>query len=115
MDVMEAQGKSLDEFRSPVRVLASFFQKSRDKWKQRYMDAKRELKRFHVRVADVSKSRDAWRGKAEARQTELQILQAQVQELQHQLSEGNREVSVSAQKMTPRSRADSSRCQTIRR
>ncbi len=46
LDAIVGQGKSLDEFRSPVRVLASFFQKSRDKWKQKCLDAKTELKRF---------------------------------------------------------------------
>jgi peptidoglycan hydrolase CwlO-like protein len=86
MDAVDAQTKDLNEFRSPVRVLAAFFQKSRDQWKQKYMDAKADLKRFKVRVADVSNSRDAWREKAEARQTELQAMQAQLQELQNQIN-----------------------------
>ena len=86
MDVMDAQTKNLNEFRSPVRVLAAFFQKSRDQWKQRCLDAKSDLKRFKVRVADVSKSRDAWREKAEAKQRELESLQSQVQQLQNELS-----------------------------
>jgi len=59
--VMADQGKRGNEFRSPVRVLASFFRKSRDQWKRKYVDAKTELKRFKVRVSDVSKSRDAWK------------------------------------------------------
>ena len=49
--------------------------------------AKTELKRFQVRVSDVSKSRDAWKEKAEATQRELAALQAQVQQLQDRLSE----------------------------
>jgi gas vesicle protein len=85
--VMADQGKSGNEFRSPARVLASFFRKSRDQWKRKCRDAKTELKRFQVRVSDVSKSRDAWKEKAEATQRELAALQAQVQQLQDRLSE----------------------------
>ena len=83
---MEAQEKPLDQFRSPARVLAAFFQQSRDKWKQKYMDLKTELKRFKVRVHDVSKSRDCWKEKSQATQQELESLQSQVQHLQSQLS-----------------------------
>lgn len=112
MDVMDAQTKNLNEFRSPVRVLAAFFQKSRDQWKQRCLDAKSDLKRFKVRVADVSKSRDAWREKAEASQSELHALQAQVQELQNQINGPHQPPPVTEQKMTPRPNADSSRRQS---
>jgi hypothetical protein len=82
-----ADQKNLNEFRSPVRVLASSFRKSRDQWKEKYMDAKTELKRFKVRVSDVLQSRDAWKKKSEAKQQELELLQAQVQQLQDQLNE----------------------------
>jgi predicted nucleic acid-binding Zn-ribbon protein len=86
---MADNAKSVNEFRSPARVLASFFRKSRDRWKQKYMDAKVELKRFKVRVADVLKSRDAWKEKTAAKQREIESLQAQMQQLQDQLSEAS--------------------------
>jgi hypothetical protein len=84
---MDGQAKCLHDFKSPVRVLAAFFQKSRDNWKQKCMEAKAELKRWKVRGADVGKSRDAWRSKAESRQKEIEALQAQVQRQQDQLAE----------------------------
>ena len=116
LDAIVGQGKSLDEFRSPVRVLASFFQKSRDKWKQKCLDAKTELKRFKVRVSDVSKSRDAWREKAETKQRELESLQSQVQQLQSQLGEVTSEVSAAGpQKTKPPAVVASSLFQTIDR
>jgi chromosome segregation ATPase len=108
---MADQGRHLNEFRSPVRVLAAAFRKSRDQWKQKYMDAKAELKRFKVRVADVSHSRDAWKEKLEAKQRELELLQAQVQQLQDQVSEA----SARQQKMMLPAEADSFLCQSIRR
>ena len=85
--VMDGQAKSYHDFKSPVRVLAAFFQKSRDNWKQKCLEAKTELKRWKVRVADVGKSRDDWRSKAEIRQKEIEALQAQVQLQQDQLAE----------------------------
>lgn len=116
MVVMEGQEEGLGRFRSPVRVLAAFFEKSRDQWKQKCMDAKTELKRFKVRVSDVSKSRDAWREKAESKQRELEALQSQVQQLQGQLSDVTSEAAVAqAQKTTLPPPADLSRCQTIDR
>jgi uncharacterized protein YdaU (DUF1376 family) len=84
---MDGQGSGSHAFRSPPRVLAGFFQKSRDRWKQKCLHVKTELKRVKVRVADVSKSRDAWRNKAEDKQRQLEALQAQLQELQDQVSQ----------------------------
>lgn len=108
---MDGQGNGLRDFRSPVRVLAACFQRSRDKWKQKCMDVKTELKRVKVRVSDVAKSRDAWRDKAETKQRELESLQAQVQELQDQLSEV--QSAATELKMSRPTNEDSSRYQAI--
>mgnify|MGYP002805410439 FL=1 len=43
---MDDLAKSLHDSKSPVRVLATFFQKSRDNWKQKCMETKAELKRW---------------------------------------------------------------------
>ena len=75
----------LDGFRSPTRVLAGCFLRSRDKWKRKYKDLKSELKRYQVRVHDVTQSRERWREKAEAKERELAALQAELQELQSQV------------------------------
>ena len=74
----------LDRFRSRPRVLASCFLRSRDNWKRKYKDLKSELKRYQVRVNDVTQSRQQWREKAEAKERELAALQAELQELQRQ-------------------------------
>jgi len=75
----------MDGFRSPTRVLASCFRRSRDNWKRKYKELKTELKRCQVRVHDVTRSRQQWREKAEANERELAALQAQLQELQRQV------------------------------
>ena len=61
---MDGAAKNVSDFRSPLRVLVASFRKSRDRWKQKCIDAKVDRKRLQVRVADVSKSRDGWRDKA---------------------------------------------------
>ena len=99
---MDGQAKSLHDFKSPVRVLATFFQKSRDNWKQKCMEAKAELKRWKVRVADVGKSRDDWRSKAEIRQKEIEALQAQVQLQQNQLAEAASTMAADDKKQSAR-------------
>ena len=53
-------------FRSPNRILARFFRKSRDQWKEKYQALQEEMKRLTNQVADVRRSRERWRQQAEA-------------------------------------------------
>lgn len=76
----ELQGK-LDAYRSRPRQLARWLLISRDQVKAKYQAAKVELNRVNVRVADVSKSRDMWRSRAEFSQQELVAMQAEVERL----------------------------------
>ena len=68
------------------RLLAQFFEKSRDKWKQKYQQAKAQVRAFRDRIRDLEISRATWRDKAEKAQSEQQRLQEQVQQLQEQLA-----------------------------
>jgi hypothetical protein len=56
---------------SPSRVLIRSFRMSRDKWKGKYQELKRVLKRCQVQVHDVRASRDAWRKRAESAEQKL--------------------------------------------
>ena len=81
-------GKEEASYRSPARVLADWFRKSRDNWKRKYMDLKEDVKRFKVRAYDLEKSREHWKEQAAAHQQQIAALQAQVEQLQAQLMEG---------------------------
>jgi chromosome segregation ATPase len=72
-------------YRSPRRVLADWFRKSRNNWKQKYADLKIEIKRFKNRVYDLEKSRDRWKEQAATHQQQLDALQAEVERLKAQL------------------------------
>jgi monoamine oxidase len=59
------------------QVQAWFLLRSRDLWKTKYANLKRELKRVRQRVADVDRSRAQWRRKAEEAGQQLEALQAE--------------------------------------
>jgi hypothetical protein len=48
-------------FKSPRHKLISFFQRSRDKWKERARRYFSQIRAFEVRVRDLEASRDRWR------------------------------------------------------
>jgi len=73
------------KFRSPQHKLVRFFQRSRDNWKQKCMEAKRRCKLLSNQVRAVEKSREYWRAQAEAATRRLdeveQLLPAKKREL----------------------------------
>ena len=79
----EAQGCAGEQFqttkfKSPLRILARSFERSRDRWKAKYRALWSKLKRERNRAADSQRARDRWREKAEAAQSESQRLQAEL-------------------------------------
>jgi chromosome segregation ATPase len=74
-DDQEAPG-----YRSPWRVLARFFEKSRDLWKAKYQALQERTKEFRTEVRDLRRSRDRWRAKAEALETQVGKLRAQTRQ-----------------------------------
>jgi uncharacterized protein YdaU (DUF1376 family) len=51
-------------FRSPISKLLAFFQRSRNGWKQKCKEAKKELKSLKTCHAKLKASRDYWKRKA---------------------------------------------------
>jgi chromosome segregation ATPase len=76
----ESKGK----YKTPHRVQAWFLGRSRDCWKNKYMQLKAEAKRLKNRVADVTKSRESWREQTEQLAQRVQELEAQNAALQQQ-------------------------------
>jgi len=63
-------GSSLP-FRSPLKKLVVFFQRSRDKWKEKCKNAKRKVNSLKVCLAKMRESRDRWKARAMALEKEL--------------------------------------------
>ena len=70
------------EYRSPMRKLVRFFEKSRDQWKAKHHALKEELKREQNQRRAVEKSRAAWRAKAEAAEQRAHELEVGLQQAQ---------------------------------
>lgn len=68
-------------YKSPVQKLVSFFQRSRDRWKDKCHELKRQLKKEQNQVRAVEKSRVAWRDKAQAASRQVQELQRELAEI----------------------------------
>jgi septal ring factor EnvC (AmiA/AmiB activator) len=67
-------------YRSPRRVLARFFEKSRDLWKAKYQRLQERIKQFRTEVRDLRRARDRWRAQAEALQEQIVELRAEIQQ-----------------------------------
>jgi hypothetical protein len=72
------------EYTTPPRVQAWFLGRSRDGWKRKYMELKADAVRLKRRVADVTKSREKWRGESEELRRRVQELEAQTVALHEQ-------------------------------
>lgn len=68
------------EYRSPRRVLARFFEKSRDLWKAKYQALQERLKASRTEMRDLRRSRDRWRAKAEALEQQMNELRAEMRD-----------------------------------
>jgi hypothetical protein len=74
------------KYRSPNRILARSFRLARDKWKQKYMETRADLKRARKLATERGDSRDRWRtecdtAKEQARAAEM-LAQERLQELE---------------------------------
>ncbi len=81
MSRSEASDLEAPSYRSPARVLARFFENSRDLWKAKYKELQQRIKAFRTEVRDLRRSRDRWRAKAEALEGTIQQLHAKLQQL----------------------------------
>lgn len=91
---MKSGNRTVEEmstFRKRPRVLARFFQRSRNQWKRKCEEAKALVKYWQVRGRDLEKSRQQWREVAEQQRLEVERLRQEKAELQA-LLEGRSQV-----------------------
>ena len=75
----ETAQKEPGTYSSPWRVLARVFEKSRDRWKEKYKELQERIKAFRTELRDLRRSRDRWRSEADALKRQLDELQAEMQ------------------------------------
>ena len=66
------------DYKSRPGALIWFFRKSRDLWKSKYQALKVSVKQLKNRVADLTKSREQWKLKAEQADSQLAALEAEI-------------------------------------
>ena len=65
-------------YTSPPRKLMGFFEKSRDQWKAKCLEAKTNVKYLSNRIRFLAKSKDRWKHRVRALEADLAKLEAQV-------------------------------------
>ena len=75
------------KYRSPNRILARSFRMARDKWKQKYMNARAELKRARQLAAERGDSRDRWRAECDAAMEQARVAETLAQERLQELEQ----------------------------
>jgi chromosome segregation ATPase len=74
------------DYKSRPGALAWFFRKSRDGWKRKYRSLKLSVKGLKNRIADLTRSREQWRAKAEQAGQRLDVLGAENAELRARIA-----------------------------
>lgn len=64
------------EYKRPRRKLLRFFEKSRDKWKLKYLEVKKVLKRLTNRIRFLERSKAEYKQRVEELQAQLAALKA---------------------------------------
>jgi chromosome segregation ATPase len=72
-------------YRSPRRILVRFFEKSRNQWKVKCLEAKAALRRIKSRAKWLEQSRDHWKARAQTLAHRVQELEAQTATQQHDI------------------------------
>lgn len=58
-------------YKSPLKKLVNFFEKSRDDWKDKYMGKKIEFKRATNQINDLKQRKESWKDRAIKAENEL--------------------------------------------
>ena len=66
---------------------------SRERWKTKYLDLKRDQKRLQNQVAAVRRSREQWQQKASTSEAEVLALRTRVEALEAQTAELRKELA----------------------
>lgn len=75
----EVGSQSGPSWKSPLRKLVTFFEQSRDRWREKYFTKKEQYKLMGNQARAVEKSRAKWREAAEEAQEQVRQLQQELE------------------------------------
>jgi len=68
-------------YRSPLRKLQAFFERSRNGWRQKCLRAKASIKRLSNRVRKLEASRNLWKERSKWHREELRRIRRELEAL----------------------------------
>ena len=68
-------------YKSPLKKLVRFFEQSRDNWKNKYFEKKKELKKATNRIYDLEGRKDEWKERALEAETKLKEIDKNLSEV----------------------------------
>jgi hypothetical protein len=81
------------DFRTPPRILLPKLVRSRDQWKAKASERKRQYRKEQIRSRDLSLSRQRWKGRALDAERELQDLRLQHQRAEADLAQARSQIA----------------------
>ena len=70
------------QYRSPRHKLLKFFEKSRNQWKAKCLEAKANVRQVTNRATWLAQSRDAWKARSQAQAARIRELEGQIRDQQ---------------------------------
>jgi chromosome segregation ATPase len=67
-------------YKSPLKKLVRFFEQSRDNWKNKYFEKKKELKRATNRIYDLESRKEEWKERALKAEIQLEEMNKNLSE-----------------------------------
>jgi len=75
----------IGRYKSPARKLAAFFRQSRDGWKSKYREKKRDVKRFKDTVRYLRTRKDELKSKVRDLEHELNQIRSTMKEMSEEI------------------------------
>lgn len=72
-------------YKSPLKKLVKFFEKSRDSWKNKYTEKNKELKRAKNQINDLKQRKEDWKERAKKAEDELKEINSKSSEVKKNL------------------------------
>lgn len=83
---------SANDFRTPPRILIPKLVRSRDQWKVKADERRRQYRKEKIRSRDLTHSRLRWKERALAAEGTVQDLQRQLQQAQTELAQARDQI-----------------------
>ncbi|MDY6894326.1 MAG: hypothetical protein SVO01_02745 [Thermotogota bacterium] len=74
-------------YKSPRRKLVKFFETSRDKWKEKCLDAKYQIKLLKSKIRNLENSKAKYKNRAKEYEAKLKKLEKQARKMEQEMQE----------------------------